>query len=43
MSDFQNIIAIDLGNSSGRAVLEQWNGSAGALREIYRFLTFLPR
>jgi rhamnulokinase len=37
MSDLQNIIAIDLGNSSGRVVLGQWNGSAGALREIYRF------
>jgi rhamnulokinase len=37
MSDFQNIIAIDLGNSSGRMVLGQWNGSNGALREIYRF------
>ena len=33
----QNIIAIDLGNSSGRVVLGQWNGSAGALREVYRF------
>jgi rhamnulokinase len=33
----QNIIAIDLGNSSGRVVLGQWNGSVGALREIYRF------
>jgi rhamnulokinase len=37
MFDFQNIIAIDLGNSSGRVVLGQWNGSTGALREIYRF------
>jgi rhamnulokinase len=37
MPDFQNIIAIDLGNSSGRVVLGQWNGSTGALREIYRF------
>jgi rhamnulokinase len=37
MSDFQNIIAIDLGNSSGRVVLGQWKGSTGALREIYRF------
>jgi len=37
MRDFQNIIAIDLGNSSGRVVLGQWNGSTGALREIYRF------
>jgi rhamnulokinase len=33
----QNIIAIDLGNSSGRVVLGQWNGRAGGLREIYRF------
>jgi sugar (pentulose or hexulose) kinase len=37
MRDFQNIVAIDLGNSSGRVVLGQWNGSTGALREIYRF------
>jgi sugar (pentulose or hexulose) kinase len=37
MPDFQNVIAIDLGNSSGRVVLGQWNGSTGALREIYRF------
>ena len=37
MRGSQNIIAIDLGNSSGRVVLGQWNGSAGALREIYRF------
>lgn len=32
-----NIVAIDLGNSSGRVVLGRWNGANGALREIYRF------
>ena len=37
MYNRQNVIAIDLGNSSGRVVLGQWNGSTGALREIYRF------
>jgi rhamnulokinase len=37
MHNLQNIIAIDLGNSSGRVVLGQWNGSTGTLREIYRF------
>jgi sugar (pentulose or hexulose) kinase len=37
MRSSQNIIAIDLGNSSGRVVLGQWNGSTGALHEIYRF------
>jgi rhamnulokinase len=37
MSDLQNIVAIDLGNSSGRVVLGQWDGSTGTLREIYRF------
>jgi rhamnulokinase len=37
MSILQNIIAIDLGNSSGRVVLGQWNGGTGVLREIYRF------
>ena len=33
----QNIVAIDLGNSSGRVVLGQWEGGRGVLREIYRF------
>jgi len=37
MRTSQNVIAIDLGNSSGRVVLGQWNGGTGALREIYRF------
>ncbi len=37
MYNRQNVIAIDLGNSSGRVVLGQWNGNTGALREIYRF------
>jgi len=32
MSDFQNIIAIDLGNPSGRVVLGQWNKSPGLRR-----------
>jgi rhamnulokinase len=31
------IVAIDLGNSSGRVVLGEWNGGSGVLREIYRF------
>ena len=33
----QHLVAIDLGNSSGRVVLGQWTGSQGSLREIYRF------
>ena len=33
----RNIVAIDLGNSSGRVVLGQWNGGTGILRQIYRF------
>jgi len=33
----RNIVAIDLGNSSGRVVLGQWDGEGGVLREIYRF------
>jgi rhamnulokinase len=37
MHSSRTIIAIDLGNSSGRVVLGQWNGGQGALREIYRF------
>ena len=37
MHSSQNIVAIDLGNSSGRVVLGQWDGDRGFLREIYRF------
>lgn len=37
MPSSQNIVAIDLGNSSGRVVLGQWSGGRGVLREIYRF------
>ena len=37
MPSSQNIVAIDLGNSSGRVVLGQWDGGRGVLREIYRF------
>ncbi len=37
MHSSQNIVAIDLGNSSGRVVLGQWDGNRGFLREIYRF------
>lgn len=37
MKDTQNIVAIDLGNSSGRVVLGEWNGESGTVREIYRF------
>jgi rhamnulokinase len=37
MPSSQNIVAIDLGNSSGRVVLGQWDGGGGILREIYRF------
>jgi len=37
MNSPRNIIAIDLGNSSGRVVLGQWNGGTGILRQIYRF------
>lgn len=33
----QNIIAIDLGNSSGRFALCEWDGKQGSLREIYEF------
>jgi rhamnulokinase len=33
----QNIIAIDLGNSSGRLALCEWDGNRGSLREIYQF------
>jgi len=37
MKNTQNIVAIDLGNSSGRVVLAEWNGERGTLREVYRF------
>jgi rhamnulokinase len=37
MRSTQNIVAIDLGNSSGRVVLGQWDGERGTVREIYRF------
>jgi len=37
MQGARNILAIDLGNSSGRVVLGQWNGDRGILRQIYRF------
>jgi rhamnulokinase len=37
MPSSQNIVAIDLGNSSGRVVLGQWDGGGGVLHEIYRF------
>jgi len=37
MTNLQDIVAVDLGNSSGRVVLAEWNGSQGTLREIYRF------
>jgi rhamnulokinase len=33
----QNIVAIDLGNSSGRVVFGQWDGARGTVRDIYRF------
>jgi len=33
----QNIIAIDLGNSSGRLALCEWDGNRGSLCEIYQF------
>jgi rhamnulokinase len=33
----QQIVAIDLGNSSGRVVLGRWDGSRGRVREVYRF------
>lgn len=33
----QNIVAIDLGNSSGRFALCEWDGNRGSLREIYQF------
>ena len=37
MNNTQNIVAIDLGNSSGRVVLAEWTGERGTVREIYRF------
>jgi rhamnulokinase len=37
MTNSQNIVAVDLGHSSGRLVLCRWDGSQGVLREIYRF------
>lgn len=37
MSSVQNIVAIDLGNSSCRVVLGQWDGGKGTLREVHRF------
>lgn len=37
MNNVHNVVAIDLGNSSGRVVLSEWNGREGRLREIYRF------
>ena len=33
----RNIVAIDLGNSSGRVVLGQWDGVRGTVRDVYRF------
>jgi rhamnulokinase len=33
----QNIVAIDLGNSSGRFALCEWDGNRGSLRDIYQF------
>ena len=33
----QDLIAIDLGNSSGRFARCEWNGNQGSLREIYQF------
>ena len=32
-----NIVAIDLGNSSGRVVLGKWDGTRGLVHEVYRF------
>jgi rhamnulokinase len=37
MQSPQNILAIDLGNSSGRFALCGWDGNQGSLREIYQF------
>jgi rhamnulokinase len=37
MKNTQNIVAIDLGNSSGRVVLAEWSGERGTLHEVYRF------
>jgi hypothetical protein len=37
MKRTRNIIAIDVGNSSGRFALCEWDGQQGRLREIYQF------
>jgi rhamnulokinase len=37
MKRWQNIIAVDLGNSNGRIVHGRWDGRQGWLHEIYRF------
>jgi len=37
MQGTHNIIAIDVGNSSGRFALCEWDGKQGNLREIYQF------
>lgn len=37
MSESAHFIAADLGASSGRIMLAEWNGRAFALREVYRF------
>ncbi|MFL5804122.1 MAG: rhamnulokinase family protein [Roseiflexaceae bacterium] len=37
MSETSNFLAIDLGASSGRVMLGQWNGERFELRELHRF------
>jgi len=37
MNITRNIVAIDLGNSSGRLALCEWDGDQGSLREVYQF------
>jgi len=37
MSDATNFLAVDLGASSGRVMLGQWNGQRFELRELHRF------
>ncbi len=37
MNITRNIVAIDLGNSSGRLALCEWDGNQGSLREVYQF------
>jgi rhamnulokinase len=37
MPSLLNVVAIDLGNSSGRVVLGNWAGGRGVVREVYRF------